>query len=676
MSMIFTALTVLLLLVHLAALGQVVKSNWIDRHIVRASSLLGIVLVLFCVEHFVGLGRLSWLWPITFAASVFILRRDLANKAFWLGELPFIVPFGWALLWRFLWPNLDASAEKITNLYFIRNYIDGATLPPPDQWLPGQLFDSYYALLHYAAALMGRLFDLSAGWSMNLAFCVVIGLMGSLAWSMASRWVASPRWRAVIVAAVIVGGNGLAPLLPALFQGPYDAGNATTRLWASTRFTGTFDQSITADWGRQLFNSGPPELQQQPYGPRDLPLENTGYYIYLGDLHPPLAGFVLLFFALALIARLQTGCPPQNRECADAEAATLDRLQFLLGVSLPVTIAANAWVFPLQLALIAGWVLWRYAQKQPFSWKALLVGAGTGVALIYPFLVYFTGSGLSLPIRVVTAIDHTPAAQWLAIWWPILWLVVLSLARRFGEDSPSARFGAWVAGGMVLALVISEVFYVDDPIGDRYNRFNTTLKWWSWLFPAGLALLSAPLVGAERRAWRWLAALPLAGCLAFLWPQVQYLATQPKPEAGKLAGDGWLMNDGVHRRILEYLRSAERGIVVEGLDGGSYVNTSAFALHAAQPAMNGWPAHEGLWRGDPYTIRADADAVRQLYHAQLANPVEWLLARNVRYVVWARWDQQRDPAAFATLQQQLAASYVWHPLADENGASFGVWERR
>ncbi|GLS06090.1 hypothetical protein GCM10007860_32560 [Chitiniphilus shinanonensis] len=676
MSLIFTALTVLLLLVHLAALGQLGGERWSDRHLVRGALVFTLVLCCFFVEHLFGLGSLRWLWPFTLAGSLFVLRRKIADEAFWRGELPFLLPFAWAFVWRFLFPNLDVTAEHLTDLYFVRNYMDGATLPPPDQWLPGFRFDVYYALMHYAAALIGRLFHLSAGWSMNLGFCVLIGLLGSLVWSMASRWVASTGWRSLIVAATVAGGNGLAPLLLVLFKGPFVVGTAVTRLWANTRFTGVFDQNINVEWGRRLFGSVSPDLLQQPWGPRDLPLENIGYFIYLGDYHPPLAGFLLLFLALAIIARLETGAPPQNREDAHGEHNACGKLLLLLGASVPAAIALNSWVFPLQGLLVLGWAGWRLTQGKPAQFGWLIGGGLIGLALLYPFMSHFALTSLAVPLRPVPSIDHTPLAQWVAIWWPILWLMLLCWIRRFGEDTPSARLGAWAALGVLLLLVISETVYMDDPSGDRYNRFNTVLKWWSWLFPGALALLATLLISAERRAWRWLAAVPLIGVLCYTLPQLQYLVQQPKPHAGKLGGEAWLTSDPVNRRILEYLRVAPRGLVVEGIDGGAYMATSAFALHAAQPAFNGWPSHVAQWHGEPQHILIDAETVRRIYRGELPNAAEWLMARGARYVVWSRFEQNRNQGAFAQLQQQLAPSYVWRPLSDADGVAYGVWERR
>jgi hypothetical protein len=401
----------------------------------RAATLFVGILVLFFVEHFVGLGQLNMLWPFTLYASLWVLRKELFRQAFWRAELPFLLPFALALLWRMAFPDIDATAEGMTDLYFISNYLGGNRLPPPDQWLPNHVFDSYYALMHYAAALMGRLLGLGAGWSMNLGFCVLTGLLGSLVWSMASQWVAKLHWRVLIVVSILMGGNGVAPLLVPLFEGGLDATTAQTRLWANTRFIGLYDQKITSTWGQALYHSDP-SLLDLPAGSRDLPLETFGYYLYMGDYHPPLGGFLLLFLALALISRLEN-TPHQH-----------PRLLWVLGATLPAAIAINTWIFPLQLLLVSGWVFWRYTDHRPLALPPLVMGVLASLALLYPFLGYFSANALATPIRWVPAINRTPAVQWLSVWWPVLLLILLSWRRRYYENSSASFYQGTLNGSL------------------------------------------------------------------------------------------------------------------------------------------------------------------------------------------------------------------------------------
>src|SRR5271169_980024 len=42
--------------------------------------------------------------------------------------------FLYAMLWRFTYPNIDGSSEKIADLSFICSYYTGETIPVPDVW--------------------------------------------------------------------------------------------------------------------------------------------------------------------------------------------------------------------------------------------------------------------------------------------------------------------------------------------------------------------------------------------------------------------------------------------------------------------------------------------------------------------------------------------------------------
>ena len=83
----------------------------------------------------------------TTAASIFgIVRERRIFVSNWRIEAVFSGAFAYALAWRYAFPDIDASSEKMTDLTFIANYMDGARLPPVDRWLPPFRFDMYYAL--------------------------------------------------------------------------------------------------------------------------------------------------------------------------------------------------------------------------------------------------------------------------------------------------------------------------------------------------------------------------------------------------------------------------------------------------------------------------------------------------------------------------------------------------
>lgn len=656
MNAIYLAATLAILLINLGALARLFE-HWLpDRQIARAAGVLALCLPLFFLEHFVGLGRLSAWWPITTLAALMLLGRRLLDDHWLRAELPFVLPFLFAFVWRSGYPDIDANSEHLTDLYFISNYLGGDTLPPPDRWLPGYRFDVYYGFLHYAVALLGRWLGVNAGLAMNIGGALAYGLLGSLGWSVASRWVHTVAPRVLIVMALLVGGTGLAPLLLPLFPG-----NATAQMWANTRFAGLYDQDLATPIGQALFPKL--TLQERPtpdFEPRDLPLETPSYLLYLGDVHPPLGGFVLLFFTVALLARLER---PQDGD--DARP-----LAFALGGTAVLPLAINTWVFPLQLSLLAGWAAYRWRGQLALHARWQISGALVTAVLLYPFLSQFAPNALGTRLQLTDALDHTPWRQGLALWWPVLWLVLMSLA-----DGPKQRLAWWSALGVLVLWLLCEFITVDDPNSGRFQRFNTTLKWWSWLYPAALVWLGAIQLASLQRWRRALACVPLLAVSLYLLPQFNHWQSTPRPHAGRLQGDGWLRDDLAHRAILNWLRAAPRGLTLENVARGAYSPSSAFALHAGQASAAGWPDHVSQWRGGAAFIGERAQAIRTLYQGQLPDAAAWLKDQGVRYVVWSRFDAAYGPQALALLKSQLAADFAWIALWSNGGEEFGVFKR-
>lgn len=656
MNAIHLVLTLAILLVNFAGLACLVE-RWLpsaDRQIARAAGVLALSLPLFFFEHFVGLGSLKLLWPLTTLAALVVLGSRLWSLEHLRGEWPFVLPLLFAFAWRWAYPDIDANSEHLTDLYFISNYLAGETLPPPDRWLPGYRFDIYYGFLHYTVALLGRWLGVNAGLAMNLGEAVVFGLLGSLGWSVASRWLDKTAPKLLLVTALVAGGTGLAPLLMLLY--PNDP---TAQMWGNTRFAGLYDQQLNTPLGQALFPKPPPG--PSGFEARDLPLETPSYLLYLGDVHPPIGGFVLLFFTLALLARIEKPA----RESEDARPLFAG-----LGATLLLPLAINTWVLPMQVLLLAGWAAYRWRGGQPLHARWMASGAVLTAVLLYPFLSRFAPNALGTPLQLTDTLDHTPWRQGLAIWWPVLWLVVLALLQ-----GPKQRLLWWSACGVVALWLLCEFITVDDPNGGRFQRFNTVLKWWSWLYPAALVWLGALNLAAEQRWRRWLTWVPLLAVSLYLLPQANYWAHTPRPHAGRLQGDGWLRGDSAHRAILNWLRAAPPGLVLESVERGAYGASSAFALHAGHPSAAGWPDHVAQWRGYPSFIAERAQAIRDLYQGRRPDAAAWLKGQGVQYLVWSRFDSGPGPQALAQLKQQLANDYAWIPLWSNGADEFGVFKR-
>jgi len=654
-------LTTLLVLVHLMALGLAISRFIPDLILARAAMVLGVTLVMFFIEHFVGLGALGLAWPISSGASLYVIGRSrhrlLSERPIWQGEIVFLAGFAWAFLWRYGFPNISPSSERLTNLYFIANYLPGTRLPPVDSWYPPLAFDFYYGLQHYGAALLARWFDLSPALGYHFGFCIVVALGISLVWAFASAVLKSTALRVLIVATVAIGGTGGTVFAQWVVDTPPDTPayiETNDRMWGGARFAGDFDQRANTPLGRSLFPKADNGLE-----PRSLPSENFGYQIGLGDYHPPLGGFFLLLLAIALMGAIEVSA-----------GRTAVIYQALLGLTVSAQLATNAWVFPLQGLLVLCWMLWRLEQRRAMSWLAVIGGGFGGLLLLYPYLQGLsTGLGVISP-ALTRASDFTPVGSFVATFWPVLLLLGFGLAQARARSLSTVFVVA-----LAVMLFVSEVFFIDDPSADRYERTNTTLKWWGYLITAAFAGL-APLVLA---AGQFVTRAVIVGALLLvnvhLVDQYRYWITQDSTHRGELSGDGVYAKDPRVAGLINYLKSAERGIVLENVTCTAYCDTAAISMFAAKPVLLGWPMHQQTWRGTASGVWLLRDQIARFYGGDTPNPLPWLRASSVRYVLLTPADV-RAGSRWSLLQNALQADFQWVEFGREGDSPVGLWVRR
>ncbi len=676
MSLIFLGLTALLLLANLAGLALLLRP-WLPHHaLAKAAGVIIFCLLGFFIEHSFGMGRLAWLWPFSTALSLIMLyrwRQEL-KAGLWRQELVFILLFCAALFWKYSFPDIDAHAEQLTDLAFITSYFSGVTLPPPDYWLPDHRLDFYYSFQTYGAALLGRILGLSPGYAMNLAGVLVLALLASLSYSVASHF-CKPRWpRVLLVCAIMLGGTGLAPFTHFIFDqnkpGADRAFTAVTNIWANVRFAGMYDNDINdsplshALFPKKLTHGETPDSASET---RDLPLETISYLTFQGEYHAPQGGLLLLFLTLLCLVLLEE----PGRDNSSVARVSPRVLQAMLAATLPLILITNTWVFPLQAALVAAWVVYRYAYKAPPDWPAFVLGGAGALALTYPFISHFAMQALATPIKWVVPLDHTPLNRFVAILWPALALWVLAVFQFRRQ-----RLSVLLVTVFAVLLICTEVFYADDPMGDKYNRFNSTLKWWSWIYPGVLLGLGSILLGAG--AWqRGITAAVLLLVSTLSIDLAAYWYYSDKASLGKFSGHYWLSKDQVNKQMLDWLKVAPDGIVLEGLeDGGAYMSTSALTLFSGKPAAIGWPTHEDQWRGNPGFIAHYAEQARSFYHGTLPDAPAWLAMNRIRYIVWVRRDETRDAAARYRIHEQISAAYRWKPFWVNGDDELGIWVRK
>jgi hypothetical protein len=681
MQTIYLVLTLALLWLNIAGLTLATHRFLPDNHLSRSTGIIVLCLVLFFIEHFVGLGTLNWVWPFTSCIAAYLIYKNKGKKdesQFWRAEVIFGLAFFYCFAWRFSFPTIYPSSERITDLYFISNYLPGNTLPPIDNWNPPHAFDFYYAFQHYAAALVGRVLNFEPGTTYNVAFALITSLTITLAWSIASKFIKSRALKILLVATMVFGGTGISPLAHLAFNGVEpakdDSAQEQTRyqqrqahdafkmLIYSARFVGS-REDVTLDdvhnatsLSRTIFPDTLPEtLPKKGWEPRELPMENFGYQFFVGDYHPPLGGFFLLLFTLALLASIESGLK-------------VKLLQAIVGFSVPVMLITNTWTFPLQGLLLMGWVVYRYWDNKGVNWDWLIGGGLLAGMLIYPFFTGFANGSLSTPVKLVTGLDHTPISRFLVLLWPLLLLIVMGLF-----EPKYRKWSITIALTFAFMLLVSEMIYIDDPTEGKYLRTNTVMKWWGWIYVGGIVSLGAVCLGSSKKWIRWSTIVILLSVNAYAYDVARHWVYSTKSAMGQIEGHAWYTSDGSHRDMFNYLQAQPFGILLENVPDNAYMNSSIYALFNNKAILLGWPSHLRTWHGDVPQVWNTTNDIRRFYDGKLANSADWLQVNKVNYVILER---HQDVGALELIHQQIKDDYTWQRFSPQQQAAKGIWTRK
>jgi hypothetical protein len=627
--------------------------------IARASGVLAVTAGFFFLEHFVGLGRLEWLLPpVTFLSGLLLWRwrAQLRDPDVLRAEAVFLAAAAYALLWRLAFPELFEHLDQLTDLHLIANYLPGERLPPLDRWLPWQKLDYYYTLQQYGAALLGRLAGLGPGTCFNAGFVLLTALIVSLAWCFAEA-VGAPLWgRLLAMLCLVLGGTGLAPLYhlvtaPAAATAA-PAGAAWDVMVNSYHFVGWFGETVASPLWLRLF--GAPRQHMQ------LPLETFGQEYAFGAYHAPLAGWFLLFLALAAMATLP-----------GVDAAIRRRLALVIGATLPFTLAANAWVFPLHGVLVACWALWQSASPRPVSWRALAAGVALGTGLILPFLAGFVVDGHGIALTRVASGERTPALQFLLLFWPLLLAGLLwPLAGR------NRGLALLLATSFLALLVATEVVNASDGgyVGTM-ARFNPAMKWWGWIFTGGFFALTACLLGSGRRSGRIAGTLLLLLVSAYAVDVGRFWLVTAKPHALRFDGMGHYAEDPAAARLIAYLAAAPDGRLLEKVYDERPMETGTYGSFAGKPSLVGIPWVLRVWKPDATELAALLPEIGAFYRGAHPDPLRFLTGQEVRYVLWSP-REAADLAGWTRIDAAIAPGYRWMEFSDAPGRHVGLWVRR
>ena len=666
--------TLALLGVNLWGLMLAAGLYWRNRWFALAAGpILGVTLI-YAIECHHGLGRtlpglelLSTILSVSAIAFSQVGWEPRAIQGRWLGLVRvwraefalrrvsgclgvFALVFLYAMAWRFTYPNIDGSSEKIADFSYIVSYYSGTTLPVHDAWFSPYLSTQYYSFQHYAAALMGRVLLLPTGSAYNIAYCVLVAL-GGAAFAGAVCMVARRAWtRTAVLACFVIGGTGMTII------DHYTDTNVNP--WTNMRFIGSA-QMDRAPLGKALkeYNAkfGLPEDNNYPM---ELPAEIYSYVVFLGDYHAPLSGYYLLgLCAMGMLLWTRT------RQL---------RYPAITGATLTWTLLANTWVLPLQSLAVLMWlaVNWR-------DWKRLFAAVFGGAAAVWlaawVYLSAFTqaASGYDTAVRFVLWREHTPPLLFLLVFLPTISFIILGFLSGNLQGRRLALL--WLA-----LLLFTEFFFVDDEYTGHYNRFNTTLKWWPWVM-AGTLMTLAPFVmeQAKKRWVRW------AGFFFCLYPCFYAydlwlpMWTGPKDSVGKIEGTHYLTKDEFPRLMLGRLKVEKPGVLIERPDEkGGFTDSAVIPLFAGQQMWLGWWGHELLWRENREDVRRRHDTLMRFYAGGMDGAGKWLLSQGIDYVLWYRPGD--TPELWEKINKQVSPEYIWTDILtyqNEDGRRVGLWRK-
>jgi hypothetical protein len=384
------------------------------------------------------------------------------------------------MAWRFTYPNIDGSSEKIADFSYICSYYTGLTLPVPDAWFYPYLSTQYYSFQHYGAALMGRVLLLPPGSAYNIGYCLLIAL-GGTAFAGAVFMVARKAWtRPMVVACFVIGGHRDHPPRPLHRQERHAVDHhALHRQRADGQAA-----------GRHLAQGLPAEVP----GPRAT--GNRSRWSCRGRSTPTSSSSG----TTTPRSRAITCSGSARWRCCSGRARARPATRHRRG-TLTWTLLANTWVLPLQgLAVVhvAG-VNWR-------DWRRLVPAVAVGAAAVWlaawVYLSAFTSAaaGYDTAVRMVPWAEHTPPLLFMLFFLPTIAFILLGFASGTPQGRRLALF--WLA-----FLLFSEFFYVDDEYTGHYDRFNTTLKWWPWVMAGTLMTLAPVVLEQARRRWVRIAAI-------------------------------------------------------------------------------------------------------------------------------------------------------------------------
>ncbi len=579
-----------------------------------ALRLIGLPSFIVACLDFGAVFALTWLLP----RRIGLDRSPLITPGLWHGLAACaLVCVAWYLL-RVSAYNFGPYGENIYDLHYIASLVRATEWPAADLWNPGAKVDHYYYFGFYIVAFYTRLLGLDIGQGYVLMLLLIPVVVFANFWTVM-------RGNFVVRTAAALTASFPATGLSAVVFGNFVDVAGHLRGMAHVRLVEWTNLAPADGWLADV-------IRGYAY-----PVEGLAHILgSLGDLHPPV--FTFLLMALVLTALLG-----HANEAGDETLPVYSRL--ICGSAIPLSFVINPWTLPCFA------VLGLYAASRPLSlrsaaWVAL--GAAVTLSLSSPMLMQLQLQTGSVGLRWLAGDQRSTFALLFTVWGPLLLVTALLMLA-------GAVRTRWVLLLWFVAMVVGlEVLLLDDPYGERYERFNGVLKVGSFALAGWTAIVLREASRSPRR-WMQLVAIAPLLCLSLaqLWDSMLPSVRKPLTERNwTLRPDGMLEN-AEQRRLFTALSPRCPGMTLEHQTAQAYSQVPLVSTLLGWPTLSGWTSHLnqiGAW---------GAFAQSRFKHAQqwFDNPqTEPLLVYGVRYVLidsGLGWDEQTLQHHSTTLNPQF-----------------------
>ena len=527
-------------------------------------------------------------------------------KGEWHWVALFLVLFFLMLDVRFVNPTIS-YAEKFMDHGFLASVIRDPVVPPLDPWFSGGTLDVYYYLGYWMFGCLAISSGVPSNVAFNLALPTVFALAGVVAYAIGTLLLERFRWVTLLIFFL---PN------PSFFYNLALSKPLASVVWDSTR---TIANTIN-----------------------EYPL----FSFIWGDVH---AHVVSIFNQVFLIFLLLFAY--KRWESLDSRGKWLVCILSALSLgSMPLINTWDVLIYAPITLLFGLLILWRNrtSLRTITSWLYLCVVPPLAILCYLPFYLELhtnTGgigivpSSLSSSVLEFLLVNGLFIAIFVTVLYreiirrPVLLLAVVPfivtgylaaavavvplvyLLARKEQDFPG------ILGMAGLAIIIlCELVYLKDNMGDTYFRMNTVFKCYlpAWLM---LGISSFTMVAQKAADWKKIPVFSFRGSAIITITVVCILFASPfiiQYNAGYGTGtlDGLAYLSTTHpgdAGAVAFLRNLTGDEHIVEAEGGDYTYYSRVSSFTGIPAIIGQPFHEFMWRGDDTgrftTRKADVQAI-------------------------------------------------------------------